>query len=85
LKRLKTYGYKTFSDVWDESYDEIEDWRERLKVLMDLVKGLNSKSIEEINEIYLKTKNICIYNRELFNSLELDSFPQIFKNIENEW
>jgi hypothetical protein len=52
---------------------------------MDLVKGLNSKSIEEINEIYLKTKNICIYNRELFNSLELDSFPQIFKNIENEW
>jgi hypothetical protein len=85
LKRLKTYGYKTFSDVWDESYDDIEDWRERLKVLIDLVNGLNSKSIEEINEIYLKTKNICIYNRELFNSLELDSFPQIFKNIENEW
>lgn len=85
LKRLKTYGYKTFSDVWDESYDEIEDWRERLKVLIDLVNGLNSKSIEEINEIYLKTKDICIYNREVFNSLELDSFPQIFKSIENEW
>lgn len=85
LKRLKTYGYKTFSNVWDESYDEIEDWRERLKVLIDLVNGLNSKTIEEINEIYLKTKDICIYNREVFNSLELDSFPQIFKSIENEW
>ena len=85
LKRLKTYGYKTFSDVLDESYDEIKDWRKRLKVLIDLVNGLNSKSIEEINEIYLKTKDICIYNREVFNSLELDSFPQIFKSIENEW
>jgi hypothetical protein len=85
LKRLKTYGFKTFSDFWDESYDDIEDYRKRLDVLIKLVNGLNKKSIEELNELYKKTKNICIYNRGIFDSLELNTFSEIFKQIENEW
>ena len=79
------YGFKTFSTFWDESYDEIEDYKDRLKSVLELIRELNKKSIEEFNEIYQKTKNICIYNRNLFSSLELDSIPQIFKKIEDEW
>ena len=52
---------------------------------ISLIHELNKKSIEELNELYQKTKNICIYNRELFDSMELDSFPKIFKQIEDEW
>jgi len=85
LKRLKKYGFKTFSDFWDESYDDIEDYRKRLDVLIKLVNELNKKSIEELNELYKKTKNICIYNRGIFDSLELNTFSKIFKQIENEW
>lgn len=85
LNQLKKYGYKTFSEFWDESYDEIEDSELRLKVVLDLIRDLNSKSIQELNEIYQKTKDICIYNRRLHDSMELDSLPQIFKKIEDEW
>ena len=85
LSHLKTYGFKTFSDFWDESYDTIEYHEERLKTVIKLINELNSKSIEELNELYQKTKDICIYNRRLFYSLKLDSIPQIFKKIENEW
>lgn len=85
LKYLKKIGFKTFSDFWDESYDDIEDYKERLKCVINLIHELNKKSITELNELYQKTKNICIYNRELFDSLELDSFPKIFKKIEDEW
>jgi hypothetical protein len=85
LNQLKKYGYKTFSDFWDESYDDIEDSKLRLKVVLELIRELNSKSIEELNELYQKTKDICIYNRRLHDSMELDSLPQIFKKIENEW
>jgi hypothetical protein len=85
LKRLKTYGFKTFSDFWDESYDDIQDYRKRLDVLIHLVNELNKKSVEELNELYKKTKDICIYNRGIFDSLELNTFSKIFKQIENEW
>jgi hypothetical protein len=85
LNQLKKYGYKTFSEFWDESYDDIEDSKLRLKVVLELIRELNSKSIEELNELYQKTKDICIYNRRLHDSLELDSLPQIFKKIEDEW
>ena len=50
-----------------------------------LILELNSKSIDELNEIYQKTKNICIYNREVFNNFKEDSIPNIIKQIENEW
>lgn len=85
LNQLKKYGYKTFSEFWDESYDNIENPEIRLKVVLELIRDLNSKSLKELNELYKKTKDICIYNRRLFDSLELDSLPQIFKQIENEW
>jgi hypothetical protein len=85
LSHLKSYGFKTFSDFWNENYDTIENHEERLKTVIELINELNSKSIEDLNELYQKTKDICIYNRRLFYSLKLDSIPQIFKQIENEW
>jgi hypothetical protein len=85
LNRLKEYGFKTFSDFWDEGYDNIESPHDRIDVLINLVRTLNNLSIEEMNELYQKTKNICIYNRELFYSLKVDSINKILNKIENEW
>ena len=66
LKEMKRLGFKTFSDFWDESYDEIEDVKLRYFKIMEVVFNLNSKPIEEINEIYQKSKNICIHNHNHF-------------------
>jgi hypothetical protein len=85
LKKLKTYGFKTFSEFWDEGYDDIINARERIEVLISLVRNLNKLSIEEMNELYQKTKNICIYNRALFYKLKMDTSEEILNNIENEW
>jgi len=56
-----------------------------MKSLISLVKQLNNKSIEELNDIYRSTKEICIHNRDLFYSLELDTLKVIFEEIQNEW
>jgi len=85
LKELRKYGFRTFSDFWDETYDSIEDPVNRMKSLISLVKCLNNKSIEELNDIYRSTKEVCIYNRNLFYNLELDTLKVIFEDIENEW
>jgi hypothetical protein len=49
LEYLKSYGFKTFSDCWDESYDLIEDPKERLDQLfntmeVDLNLGIHEQS-----------------------------------------
>jgi hypothetical protein len=85
LKHLKTYGFKTFSDFWDESYDEIVNPEERFFALLKLVRMLNKKSIDELNELYKNLKHICIYNKHIWDNLEINTFEKILKNIENEW
>jgi hypothetical protein len=69
LNELKKYGFKTFSDFWDESYDEIENPKERYDSVMKTIFNLNSKSIEELNELYQKTKEICIHNKKQFYNI----------------
>lgn len=85
LKHLKKYGFKTFSDFWDESYDDIPNQYNRWNALLKLVRELNSKSIEELNQIYKSTKDICIHNRQVFDSLEINTLEKIFQKIKDEW
>lgn len=85
LERLKSYGFKTFSDFWDESYDTIKNPRKRYKKVRELILSLNKMSIEEMNELYQKTKEICIFNRQLHQSMYINSIPKILEEIENEW
>jgi hypothetical protein len=80
LKELKKFGFKTFSDLWDESYDEIQNPSDRYFKISDLILDLNKKSIQELNEIYKKTKDIVIYNRNLFYTLELNDLKN-FLNL----
>ena len=83
LKELKRLGFKTFSDFWDESYDNIEDMKERYDKTMDVVKELNSKTIEELNLIYNQAKDICIFNRNHFLSIKF-TLNDFIKTLENK-
>ena len=84
LKFLHSLGFKTFSEFWDESYDEIENPKERYFAIEKIILELNNKTINEFNEIYQKIKNICIYNRKVFDNYKVNSIPDIIKQIENE-
>ncbi len=81
LKELKRLGFKTFSDFWDESYDDIEDPKERYLKVSNLILELNSKSIEEFNELYQKTKDIVIFNQNYLNNLELNDLDTFLKKL----
>lgn len=64
LKYLRDIGFKTFSDFWDESYDEEKDDAKRMIKIYNLVKELTNKSDDEWVELYKKIKPILLYNRE---------------------
>ena len=63
LKYLKEdYGFKTFSDFWDESYDEEEIHSERMKKIFALIDEIENKPLKELEEIYTQMKEIINYN-----------------------
>lgn len=62
LKKLRDMGYQTFGDFWDESYDDIQDPRERLKAVGKLLLDLNQYSIEDLREMKRQMKSILDHN-----------------------
>ena len=83
LSELKRLGFKTFSDFWDESYDEIENPKDRYLKIRKLILELNTKTIKELNLLYKSLKHICIYNNTHFNEYKVyDSMGKIFKKLQ---
>jgi len=68
LENLKNMGYKTFSDFWDESYDDIEDPRERLLKIVDVAKDIMSWDEEKRKKFFYKSMVITTHNYELLTS-----------------
>jgi hypothetical protein len=89
LKQLKKWGFKTFSDFWDESYDEIENNSERMIKVYQVVKSLIDKSNEEWDLMYDNLIPILEYNRNhLLETTEeyiLNTYTHnLYKLLENE-
>jgi hypothetical protein len=59
LRRLRFFGFSTFSDVFDESYDQIDDPDERLQALRASLLSILSMEPEKVVEACYKT---CTFN-----------------------
>ena len=59
LKKLKNLGYKTFSHVFDESYDEIIEPDKRMNKIIELVSNLAKQDLRFLD---FATKGILEYN-----------------------
>ena len=62
LKKLREYGYKTFSSLWNETYDEIHDMHERMDAIVQLIQSLNKLTTEELYNKIQGIKDILQHN-----------------------
>jgi hypothetical protein len=62
LEYLRSYGFKTFGHVWDESYDTIQDDRDRIRAVASLLKTLCDLSVEERIALYQGCHETIEYN-----------------------
>jgi hypothetical protein len=69
LEYLKTFGFKTFSRWWDESYDLEEDHEKRLIKIFDLIDFINRKSIEELEIMYKEMEEILEHNASIVKTI----------------
>lgn len=65
LKYLRSYGFQTFGDVIDESYDVIIDPVERLESVIKTMKGI---SASDRPQLMRRLQEITDHNRERFFS-----------------
>ena len=82
LKYLKSYGFKTFSSVWDETYDDELVNSKRIFKVYELFKELNNKSDGEWLDILKKIKEILIYNRNLLKSYSYKNDDLVINNFK---
>lgn len=79
LEYLKSEGFKTFSDFWDESYDDEYDHEKRLFKIFKVIDYIDSKSIDELHEMYEKMIPILKHNFETVNKTVTPFLRDIWK------
>jgi hypothetical protein len=66
LEYLRSYGFKTFDALWDESYDFETDDVIRLEKIAQILKNLDNLSIAEKNSLFHRAEKICQHNYDHF-------------------
>jgi len=62
LEYLRSYGFKTFGHVWDESYDTVLDDHERIAAVASLLQSLCDLSVTERIALYHRCRETIEHN-----------------------
>jgi len=79
LEYLQRYGFKTFGNLIDESYDKISDSLARLDAVTDLMKEISMLSLPTKTSLFKDLHRIAEYNKKWFWSEEFS------KNLVDEF
>ena len=63
LEYMRKWGFQTFDEFWDESYDKEECHYKRMGKILGLIDELGSKSIEELQELYERMLPVTMFNQ----------------------
>ena len=67
LEKVKEFGYKTFPSIFDESYDLMEDDRQRMQMIKSEIKRVCNLSLNKLHEKYYDIIDDLVYNRDHFH------------------
>jgi hypothetical protein len=70
LQHLKDMGFKTFSNFWDESYDQELDDKQRFRKITALIQSISDWTKEEKTQFTFKVKDIVDYNAAHLNTMQ---------------
>jgi len=84
LKYLRRYGFKTFSPLIDESYDDIQNPVERMQAIIDVMKRIANMHTAHKLLLYQQMRTICNDNRDRFFSDEFSNcvINEFIQNFE---
>lgn len=68
LDLLKHYGFRTFDDCWDETYDKILDPTQRMKSIMNVMTTISRMPVHKKQTMLDHAQTICEHNQQWFFS-----------------
>lgn len=83
LKSVRDLGFKTFSSVWDESYDDEIDDKKRFFKIIKLIKHLCSLSSEQKLKLMSDCKPIIEFNHRLLYIQKKTFLYPMIKRLAN--
>ena len=82
LKTLRDLGFKTFSPLINEEYDECTDFKQRFKMIESEISRLSALSLSEIHDIYYQLREVLIYNQNHAKTFgKYNPFNKTFNDI----
>ena len=85
MKKLREWGFKTFDGWIDESYDELETYEERKKVINKEILRLCNMSRKELDKWYWSMEDILVHNFDNFSKFINSEYNNLQKMFENGW
>ena len=82
LKKLREWGFRTFGDFIDESYDELDTYEERIKIINKEIIRLCGMSRKELDDWYWSMEDILVHNSEnltKFIDMEYNKLQKVFE------
>jgi len=85
LAYLKEYGFKTFDQWWDESYDLCQDPIQRINQVVCILETLCQMSNDELTNMLYQMEEVLEYNYNRFYSKEFvqDIWSELETNLES--
>ena len=68
LARLRTMGFQTYHDLWDESYD-LYQGVQRWHMIHKVMQSISEKTPDEQHQLLAKAHEIALYNRERLHDI----------------
>jgi hypothetical protein len=66
LAYLRSQGFESFPELWDESYDDITDWKKRINRIVEIVRDFDVRSLDNP-----RVKEKLLYNSARFFDQDL--------------
>jgi hypothetical protein len=85
LEYLHTYGFQSFGDIWDESYDQETDSEKRMDKILSTVKHLASMNEYQFIDIVNKANTIVNFNHQHFYSQRFEDIlmNELHNNLDS--
>lgn len=81
LKYIRSLGFKTFDNLWDESYDSIINFEDRVDAILKILDEWKDVSIEKIQETMNTIQDILDYNYLHYNTIFYDDQKKPLKRL----